>query len=146
MKKLFIYHTETGNGDVVGNYYKEKKYAVEKIKAKLLPKAFVLQILTGGYKARAGIKDPIGELTNDITKYDEIVIGSPVWNDRLCSPVRGLLSKYDLKDKKLKFVLYSGSGKANHAEKFISKEYPSAKVIILKQPKDNKDELSKLED
>ncbi len=146
MKKLFIYHTETGNGDVVGNYYKEKKYDVELIKAKKLPKAFVLQILTGGFKASVGIKDQIGELTNDITKYDEIVIGSPVWNDRLCSPVKGLLSNYDLKDKKLKFVLYSGSGKADHAAEFINKEYPKAKVVILKQPKDNKDELSKLED
>ena len=145
MKKLFIYHSETGNGDVIANYYKDKKYDVEKIKAKKLPKAFVLQILTGGFKAGVGIKDKIGDLTNDISKYDEIVIGSPVWNDRLCSPVRGLLKKYDLKNKKLKFVLYSGSGKGDHAEKFISKEYPSAKVVVLKQPKDNKKELSKLE-
>ena len=146
MKKLFIYHSETGNGDVVANYFKDKKYDVEKIKVKSLPNSFVLQILTGGFKAGVGIKDKIGDLSNDIDKYDEIVIGSPVWNDRLSSPVRGLLSKYDFKDKKLKFVLYSGSGKGNHAEKFINKEYPSVKVIVLKQPKDNKKELSKLED
>ena len=146
MKKIFIYHSETGNGDIVANYFKDKKYDVEKIKVKSLPKSFVLQILTGGFKAGVGIKDKIGDLTNDINKYDEIVIGSPVWNDRLASPVRGLLSKYNLKDKKLKFVLYSGSGKASHAESFINKEYPKVKVIVLKQPKNNKDELSKLED
>ena len=145
MKKLFVYHTETGNGDLVADFYKEKKYDVEIIKAKKLPKAFVLQILTGGFKASVGIKDKVGDLENDLDKYDEIVIGSPIWNDRLCSPVRGLLSKYDFKDKKLKFVLYSASGKANVAEKFIKDNYPSAKVIVLKQPKDNKDELSKLE-
>ncbi len=146
MKKIFIYHSETGNGDVVANYFKENKYDVEAIKAKKLPKLFVFQILTGGFKASVGIKDKIGDLTNDIDKYDEIVIGSPIWNDRLSSPVRGLLSKYDFKDKKIKFVLYSGSGKASHAEIIINKEYPKAKVINLKQPKDNKKELSKLED
>ena len=31
MKKIFINHSETGNGDVVANYYKDKKYECKNI-------------------------------------------------------------------------------------------------------------------
>ena len=144
MKKIFIYYSESGNGDIVANYYKNKKYDIEKLKAKSLPKLFLMQMLVGGFKASIGMKSKIKELDNDIEKYDEIVIGSPIWNDRLCSPVRGFLHKYNLDNKKLKFVLYSASGKATAAERFINKEYSKATIIILKQPKKYKEELSKL--
>ena len=146
MKKLFIYYSETGNGDVVADLFKTKKYDVEKINAKKLPKIRLFQILVGGFKASVGIKDKIRDLTNNIDNYEDIIIGSPIWNGRLSSPVRGLLSKYDFSDKRLYFVLYSASGEANAAEKFIKKEYPNAEVIVLKQPKKYKEELLKLKD
>ena len=145
MKKIFVYYSESGNGDTIANYLKNKKYDVEKIKAKNLPRPFLLKMLVGGFKASVGKKDKIEDLKNNIDKYDEIVIGSPIWNDRLCSPVRGFLHKYNLKDKKLHFVLYSGGGTASSAEKFINNEFKNAKVTVLRSPKNNEKELSKLD-
>ena len=41
MKKLFIYYSNTGNGDVVANYLAENGYDIRKITPKKnLPKAF----------------------------------------------------------------------------------------------------------
>jgi hypothetical protein len=142
-KKLFIYYSETGNGDIVADYYKNKEYDIEKIESKKLPKLMFFQMMVGGFRAAAGIKPKISELTKDINNYDEIIIGSPIWFDRLCAPIRTLLSKYDLTNKKITFVLYSGGGTAEAATEFINANYPDAKVVILKQPKNNVDQIEK---
>ena len=143
MKKIFIYYSESGNGDIVANYLKEKGYDIEKIVAKPLPKAFFLKMMVGGFKASIGYKDKINELEHDLNNYDEIIIGSPIWNGRLSSPIRGLLNKYDF-NKKLDFILYSGSGEGKVAYNFIKKNYKNSNITFLKQPKNNNDELNKI--
>ena len=143
MKKIFIYYSESGNGDVVANYLKEKGYDIEKIEAKPLPKAFFLKMMVGGFKASIGCKDKIKDLDFDLNNYDEVIVGSPVWNGRLSSPIRGLLDKYEF-NKKLDFILYSGSGEGKAAVNYINNKYINSKVTILKQPKNNNDELNKI--
>ena len=80
---------------------------------------------------------------NNIEEYDEIIIGSPIWNDRLCSPINSVLDKLNLKNKKVVFILYSGSGKASKAKEFINKNY-EAKTVVLKEPLRYPEELNKL--
>ena len=144
MKKLFIYYSSTGNGDEVSKYL-EKEYDIRKVNSlEPLPKSYFLSILIGGYKAMRNYKDKLDNFDSDISSYDEIVIGSPIWNDRLCSPINSVLDKINITNKKIKFVLYSGSGKASKASKLINEKYKTV-PIILKEPKKNKDELKKLE-
>ena len=52
--------------------------------------------------------------------------------------------KIDLKYKKLTFILYSGSGVSKKATDLINKKYRDVKIINLKEPKTNKEELKKL--
>lgn len=145
MKKLFIYYSLTGNGDLVAEYLKEKEYDIRKIETKEpLPKNYVLRILTGGYKAMINYKDKLIDFDVNIDEYDKIVIGSPVWNARLSSPINTVLKLLDLKDKKVKFVLYAGSGQAPKAKEYIEKNYLQANVVILKEPLKNKEELENL--
>ena len=145
MKKLFIYYSLTGNGDLVAEYLKEKKYDIRKIETKEpLPKNYVLRILTGGYKAMINYEDKLIDFDVNIDEYDKIVIGSPVWNARLSSPINTVLKLLDLKDKKVKFVLYAGSGQAPKAKEYIEKNYLQANVVILKEPLKNKEELENL--
>ena len=142
MNKIFIYYSETGNGDTIADYLKDKGYDVEKIEAKPLPKSFFFKMMVGGFKALIGYKDKIKDLKHDLNSYDEVIVGSPIWNGRLSSPVRGLLSKYELNN--INFILYSGSGEGKVAIDYINKNYKDSKVIILKQPKNNKEELNKI--
>lgn len=145
MKKLFIYYSLTGNGDLVAEYLKEKEYDIRKIETKEpLPKNYVLRILTGGYKAMINYKDKLIDFDVNIDEYDKIVIGSPVWNARLSSPINTVLKLLDLKDKKVKFILYAGSGQAPKAKEYIEKNYSQANMVILKEPLKNKEELEKL--
>ena len=144
MKKLFIYYSLTGNGDVIADLLKEKGYEIRKVIPKdSLPKNFFLSMMIGGFKAFINMKDELIDFNSDIADYDKIVIGSPVWNDRISSPINTVLSKLEINNKDLSFVLYSASGKASRASEKIRK-YNDADIVVLKSPKDNKEELNKI--
>ena len=145
MEKLFIYYSFTGNGDFVAKKL-EKTCDLRKIKVKKeLPKSFFFQMLVGGYRAMKNYKDKLIGFDNNIDAYNKIIIGSPIWNDRLSTPVATALDQLDLKNKKITFILYSGSGNAINATDFINNNYKGAKIIQLKQPINNENELDKLE-
>ena len=137
MNKLFIYYSLTNNGDKVADYYKDKGYDIRKIEVKKkLPKIFFFRIMTGGFKALINYKEKLINFDNNIDNYNEIIIGSPIWFDRLSTPVRTALNKLNLENKTIHFVL---------AEEFINKNYSSAKITILKEPNKYNDELKKLD-
>ena len=146
MKKLFIYYSLTGNGEVVAKKMQEKGYELRKVETvKGLPKVFFFAMLSGGFQAGLKKKAKLKEFDYDISKYDEILIGSPIWNGRISPAINTILANLNLEGKALSFVFYAGSGEGKHALKRINKEYPNAKCIFLKQPKDNPEELSKLD-
>lgn len=146
MNKLFLYYSLTGNGDKVADYFREQGFDLQKINVKKsLPKAFFFRIMTGGFKALIGKKEKLIDYNNNLGKYDEIVIGSPIWNARLSSPVKTALGITDLNNKNLTFVLYSGSGESPKATEFLRVNYPNAKIINLKEPKSHIDEMKKLD-
>lgn len=144
MKKIFIYYSLTNNGDVVADTLKEKGYETRKVITKdKYPNNKFLMIMTGGYKASFNKKDKLLDFNEDITNYDKVIIGSPIWNDRLSAPINTVISTLDLKDKDLSFVFYSASGKAEHAKEKVKTLF-GADSIILKEPKINKEELDKI--
>ena len=144
MKKIFIYYSLSGNGDLVAEYLSKKDIDIRKVNtSETLSKNMVLRIITGGFKAMINYKDKLVGFDNDIASYNEIIIGSPIWNSRLSSPINSVLDKINLSNKKITFILYSGSGKTIKAHELINKKF-KAKIIDLKEPLRNKEELKKL--
>lgn len=145
MSKAFIYYSNTGNGDLVASVFEKNGYEVIKVTPKKeLPKRFFFKVLTGGFLAGMNVKAKLVDFDVDASKYEKIVIGSPVWNGRLSSPINGALTKLDLSDKEVTFVLYAGSGEAKHAPKQIKKLGIKANIVFLKEPKKYQEELEKL--
>lgn len=89
-------------------------------------------------------QDKLTNFDNDINVYDEVVIGSPVWNGRLSSPINSVLNFLNLNNKKIWFILYSGSGKATKLTNSIHKKYVAAVITVLREPKNNPEELHKI--
>ena len=146
MKKIFIYYSLTGNGDLIANYLKDNGYDIRKVEtSEQLPRNYFLRILTGGYKAMINYKDKLINFNSDINNYSEVVIGSPIWNDRLSSPINTVLNELDFVNKKISFILYSGSGRSTNALEVIKDVYHDADIIELKEPIKNKEELQKLD-
>ena len=145
MKRLFIYYSQSGNGDLVAETLQAQGFDVRKVTPKKKPpKSFLLQILSGGFAAGVGRREPLADYDADVSDYDEVVIGSPVWNGRLSCPINTVLKETDLKGKKVAFILYSGSGEAAKAEQQIRAVVPDAGIIHLKEPKKNPDQLNQL--
>ena len=145
MKRLFIYYSLSGNGDVVANYLKEKQIDIRKvIPKKELPHNMFLRIMTGGFLAGINHKDELIDFNSDISNYDEIIIGSPIWNGRLSCPINTAIDKIDLNNKKITFILYSGSGDAPKTNKILKEKYNDINIIHLKEPKNNQELLKKV--
>ena len=146
MKRIFIYFSLTGNGDLISEHLKDE-YDIRKIEMKKrFPKSFFFRIMKGGFLASINAKTKLKEFDNDIKDYENIVIGSPIWNARLSSPINTLLSKLDLNGKKVTFVFYSGSGEAPKAIEKVKKNYNIDKIIVLKEPIKYNEELKKLDE
>jgi menaquinone-dependent protoporphyrinogen IX oxidase len=125
---------------------KELGFDVRKAESSFkLSRKFLPQMLKGGFSALIGQKPPLENYNCDVSNYDTVCIGSPIWNGRLASPVNTILEKTDLIGKKVIFILYSGRGFAKKAEEKIKKLYPDSAVINLAQPKDDPERLLILE-
>ncbi len=143
MSKIFIYYSHSGNGDLVADKMKEFGYDTYKIiPKKSLPKSFFLSVMIGGFWAAINKKPELKDFNVDLSKYDEIVIGSSIWAGKIACPTMSALSKLDLKDKKVRFILYSGGGESPKAIEYIKKNY-NADVVEMQEPK--KYGLDKLE-
>lgn len=146
MKKLFLYYSYTGNGDIVAEVFKNKGYDIRKFDTvKRLPKSFFWGMMVGGFQAATNQKAKLKPFDQDISAYDEVVIGSPIWNDKFTPALNGLLATLDFSSKKLSFVFYSGSGEGKKAVKRLEKEFPNASYIFLQEPKKYPEQLRKLD-
>ena len=147
MKKLLIYYSLTGNLDMVADLIVEKGYELRKvIEQKKMSKVTFFRILGGGFRAGMRKRGKLIDYNNDVSEYDEIIIGSPVWNGRTPPAINSVLDLTDLKDKKLTFLFSSGSGKMPKDQKRLLKLYPNAEFINLKEPKSHQEELEKIKE
>ena len=109
-----------------------------------MPKSFFMQMMVGGFRAGANKVGKLIDYNPDIKEYDEIVIGSPIWNGRTPPATNAILEETDLTNKKVTFIFYSGSGEGKYAKEKIEKLYPNSNIIFLKEPKKHLEELDKL--
>ncbi len=147
MNTLFLYYSFSGNGDLVADRLREKGAEVRKVlPQKPLPRSFFGAIFKGGFLAAIGHKAKLQPWDNGLDGFDRVVIGSPIWNGRFSCPINTVLTSVDLAGKEVFFVFYAASGTAPKALARIQKEYPAAKVVVLKEPKKYSDELNKLDE
>lgn len=147
MKKLFIYFSLTGNGDLVADYLQNRGYDTRKVVEKHKPsKVFFFRVLGGGFRAGLNLKGKLIDYNNDVSEYDEIIIGSPVWNGRFPPAINSVLAQTNFANKKVDIIFYSGSGDMPKASKKVNKLFPEAKIYNLKEPKSHENELLKIQE
>ena len=145
MSKLFIYYSFTGNVDIVAKELSEKGYTLRKVtEKKKMPKSFFWGVLAGGFRAGMNMKGKLIDYDKDVSGFDEIVIGSPIWNGRFPPAINAVLKETDLGGKKVSFVFCSGSGTGPKASEKAKELFNDPKIIFLKDPKKYGDELVKL--
>ena len=107
MSKYFVYYSATGNGDYLAELLKEASYEPIKVEmVKPMGKVGFFKILHFGGQAMLNKKAKIQEVDLKLKSDDKVVIGSPIWNDRLSTPINALLAKFDFNKETTQFVLY----------------------------------------
>ena len=133
MAKYFIYFSFTGNGDYIAELMHEKGY--EPVKLELVKKPNKIgfwQILKYGGHAGFHKKEKLAHVDFSLEDGDEIVFGSPIWNDRLSTPITTFMDRYNFNKETTKFVLYpAGSNSKNAIQRLQKMGFLQTPIVIV---------------
>lgn len=140
MKSVFVYYSLTGNGDFVASLFAGKGIDVIKLETEhRLPHHFLPLMMVGGAQALFHHKSKLKKERFDLSAYDRIILGTPVWNARTAPAMNAFLKKNSLIGKEIALVLISGSGDAQKCEASFRKRFALVSVLSLKEPLSNQD-------
>ena len=140
MKKYFVYYSATGNGDFLAELLKEAGYEPVKVETiKPMGKVGFFKILHYGGQAMMNKKAKIKELNLVLQDDDLVVIGSPIWNDRLSTPINAVLAKYNFNKETTGFVLYPAGEGTKKSKEQIKKLGFIKEPIVIQNPLKYKD-------
>ena len=143
--KYFIYFSASGNGDFIAEYLKELGYATIKVEMiKPIKKINFFSIFRYGFRAGMNKKEKIKELNLDLKDDDEVVIGSPIWNDKLSTPINSLLDKYSFNKETTRFILYPAGEGTNKSLQRLEKLGFKNKPVVYSNPLKNQDKIKEL--
>ena len=104
MRTLVAYYSRTGNTKFVAEKIAEylKADLCEVVDKKSRKGKFI--ILTGGY---AAIKEKLTEIevTKNVEDYDLVIIGSPVWANKMTPAIRTFIVNNDFSEKDVAFFV-----------------------------------------
>jgi flavodoxin len=85
------------------------------------PRSGLIGYLRSGFEATTGRLATIAPITRDLAAYDLVVIGSPVWNAAVSSPIRAFLTTACSRIKQTAFFCtYGGRGAERAFEQMAS--------------------------
>ena len=143
--KYFIYFSATGNGDFLASILKEKGYEPVKVETiKPLGKMNFFRILKYGGQAMTNKKAKIKPLSLELTKDDEVIIGSPIWNDRLSTPINTVLSMFEFDKETTKIILYPAGEDTKKSFKQLEKLGFKKQPLVISNPLKKQDAAKEL--
>ena len=143
--KYFIYFSASGNGDFIAEYLKELGYTSIKVEMiKPIKKINFFSIMKYGFRAGMNKKEKIKELNLGLKDDDEVVIGSPIWNDKLSTPINTVLDKYSFNKETTRFILYPAGEGTNKSLMQLEKLGFKNKPIVYSNPLKNQDKVKEL--
>ena len=135
MKKYFLYFSLTGNGDFLASELEKKGYQPVKIElVKDIKKVGFWTILSYGGRAMFQKREKIKEFTLELQDDDFVIVGSPIWNDRLSTPVLTALYKISLNKANTRFILYPAGSSTKKSLKQLKKMGFELDPIVIQYP------------
>ena len=135
MEKYFVYFSASGNGDYLAQELEKKGYKPVKIElVKPIKKVNFWMILHYGGRAMFGKREKIKDLNLEIQSDDIVLVGSPIWNDRLSTPVLTALDKLSLNKETTRFVLYPAGMTTEKSKKQILKLGFTSEPVVIPYP------------
>ena len=130
-KMLVLYYSQTSNTKGVAQEIATKLGAdlEEIVPVELYDGDFQATIERGKKELDEGVFPEIQPLKADVTQYDVIFLGYPIWFGTYAPPVITFLNQVDLSGKKLVPFCTFGSGGLESSEKDLAKAEPNAEIL-----------------
>ena len=143
--KYFVYYSNSGNGDYLAEKLDKHGYKAIKIEpVKKLGKMNFFRIMKYGGDAMFNKKMKIQEVPLSLKEDDIVVVGSPIWNDRLSTPVNSFLDQFNLNKKTTRFILYPAGKTTSKSFTQIKKLGFEGDIVVIPYPKKYIEKTDKL--
>ena len=149
MKRLIVYYSLSGNTEEAAKKIAKELGAdllkLETVKA--MPKSFAAQIMVGGGQVAFNHIPKLKPLVVDPESYDEIILGSPIWNSKGVPAVNAFLKDGKAAAKVTSLFFLSGGGEVQKGLTAITKLLPNLKntvSLLDKKHEDSKDNDAKI--
>lgn len=141
MKRLIVYYSLSGNTEEAVKIIADKLgcdiVKVDTVKA--MPKSFAARILVGGGQVAMNKIPEIKPVDADISAYDEIFIGTPIWNSKGVPAINAFLKDASACAKVTGLIITSGGGNIDKCVKALEDKIPNVKYKVSLLDKKHKD-------
>ena len=149
MKRLIVYYSLSGNTEEAAKKI-AKEIGADLLKletVKSMPKSFAAQIMVGGGQVAFNHIPKLKPFDIDPLSYDEIILGSPIWNSKGVPAVNAFLKDEKLASKVTSLFFLSGGGEVQKGLTAITKLLPNLKntvSLLDKKHEDSKNNDAKI--
>ena len=141
MKRIIVYYSLSGNTEEVVKTIAEKldceTLKIDTVKA--MPKSFAARILVGGGQVAMNIIPDIKPIDKDLSSYDEIFIGTPIWNSKGVPAINAFLGDDNICRKVTGLIITSGGGDIEKCVKALEQKIPNVKYQVSLLDRKHKD-------
>lgn len=138
-RSIVIYYSLTGNTkNAADNIAKQ----LDTTSIRICPERDIPQsggacFMIGGMQSTFGMKPKIQSLDVDVSKYDEIILGTPIWAGKCASPINTLLSNEAIREKICGVFTLSGGGDNEKCMAVLQKKISHLKYSVALADKHN---------
>lgn len=128
-KRVVVYYSFEGNTKRAAEQLAEKLGAdiVELRTVKEIPRKGIGKFFVGGGQALFKKCPPLRNMENDMGKYEEIILGSPIWAGKCAPAINSFLKAYPVEEKVAAVFTSSGGGDNKSCMKDFSRRFSALK-------------------
>ena len=141
MKRIIVYYSLSGNTeeavkDIAGKLECDT-LRIDTVKE--MPKSFVARILVGGGQVAMNMIPELRPIEKDLTDYDEIFIGTPIWNSKGVPAINAFLRDNSVCERVTGLIITCGGGTVDKCVKALEAKLPNVKYKVSLLDKKHKD-------
>lgn len=149
MKRLVVYYSLSGNTEETAKKIAEALGAdlLQLETVQKMPKSFAAQIIVGGGQVMFNHIPRLKPMDKDVSAYDEIILGSPIWNSKGVPAVNAFLRDKDAASKVTSLFFLSAGGDTEKGLKAITKQLPNLRnsvSLLDRKSKESEENDSKI--
>lgn len=131
MNTLVVFFSLDGNTKFIAEKIAEKINAdiIELKTSKKYPKEGFWKYFWGGKSVIFGEKPKLTNNSIDLTRYEKIFIGTPVWAGSYTPPIKSFIEQYSLQGKQIALFACHGGGGAEKCFAKLKEALPGNKFI-----------------